>query len=140
MVGAVLLVSAPLSAQGKWWQADHQYKKELALTHEQSRRLEDIFQAALPTLRTQKKALDKVESELEALIERGTDQAVMEFLNQVENARAELNKSRTVMLLRMKKVLTTDQWAKFTALHQAAEKERAQREHGAPVSAGKGKP
>jgi hypothetical protein len=29
-----------------------------------------------------------------------------------------------MMLLRMRRSLTTDQWAKFTALHQAAERER----------------
>lgn len=139
MVGAVLLLSAPLAAQGKWWQADHQFKKELDLTQEQSKRLEDIFQAALPSLRVMKKALDKAETELEALVERGGDQAVMEHLNHVEIARADLNKARYMMLLRMRKVLTSSQWAKFTALHQAAEKERAQREH-APVSGGKGKP
>jgi Spy/CpxP family protein refolding chaperone len=34
----------------------------------------------------------------------------------VEAARAELNKARTVMLLRMRRSLTPDQWAKFTAL------------------------
>jgi Spy/CpxP family protein refolding chaperone len=137
IVGAVLL-SAPVAAQGKWWQADHQFKKELELTQEQSRRLEDIFQAALPSLRTFKKGLDRAETELEALVERGGDQAVMEHLNHVEIARADLNKARYMMLLRMRKVLTTNQWAKFTALHQAAEKERLQREHVAPGGSGPG--
>ena len=130
LVPLVILLALPAFAQGKWWQSDHRFFRELALTQEQSRRLEDVFQATMPTLRAQKKALDKAETELEALIERGADQAVMEHLNHVENARAELNKSRTLMLLRMRKVLTTDQWAKFTALHQASERERIQREHG----------
>jgi hypothetical protein len=36
-----------------------------------------------------------------------------------------------MMLLRMRRALTTDQWAKFTALHSAAERERtAQDQHG----------
>ena len=42
----------------------------------------------------------------------------MEQVNTVEGARAELNKARTMMLLRMRRVLTTDQWAKLTALHE----------------------
>jgi Spy/CpxP family protein refolding chaperone len=126
---ALLLVASPVLAQGKWWQSE-KFTHELMLTPEQSKRLEDIFQAALPTLRTQKKALDKAETELEALVERGGDNAVMEHLNHVEFARAELNKSRTLMLLRMRRVLTTDQWAKFTALHQADERARAQKPHG----------
>jgi Spy/CpxP family protein refolding chaperone len=120
-------LSAPLLAQGKWWQADHRYSRELKLTTEQSRRLEEIFQRSVPTLRAHKAALDKAEKQFDALMERGGDQAIMEQLNHVETARAELNKSRTMMLLRMKDVLLQDQWAKFTALHQAAERERMQR-------------
>jgi Spy/CpxP family protein refolding chaperone len=130
LVPLVVLLAIPAFAQGKWWQSDHKFFRELGLTQEQSKRLEEVFQAAVPTLRAQKKALDKAETELEALIERGGDQAVMEHLNHVENARADLNKSRTLMLLRMRKVLLADQWAKFTALHQASERERVQREHG----------
>ena len=125
VTAALLFLAAPAIAQGfKWWQSDL-YKRELGLTAEQSRRLEDIFQAAAPTLRIQKKALDQAETEFERLVEKGDDGAVMEQVGRVEIARAELNKSRTMMLLRMRRALTTDQWAKFTALHQAAERERA---------------
>jgi Spy/CpxP family protein refolding chaperone len=124
LTAALLFLAAPAVAQGfKWWQSDL-YKRELGLTAEQSRRLEDIFQAAAPNLRVQKKALDQAETEFERLVEKGDDGAVMEQVGRVEIARAELNKSRTMMLLRMRRALTTDQWAKFTALHQAAERER----------------
>ncbi len=117
-----VLLAAPAISQGfKWWQAD-QYRQELGLTAEQSKRLEEIFQAAVPTLKAQKRTLDKAEAEFESLIEKGSDASVMEQVNHLETARAELNKTRTMMLLRMKKVLTADQWAKFTALqHQAAQ-------------------
>jgi Spy/CpxP family protein refolding chaperone len=123
----VLLSSAgSLRAQGfKWWQSDH-YKAELMLTADQSRRLEEIFQAALPTLRAQKKALDAAEAELERLVQRGDDSAVMAQVARVETTRAELNTSRTLMLLKMRRALTTDQWVKFGALHQALEHEREQ--------------
>jgi Spy/CpxP family protein refolding chaperone len=128
VTAALLFLTAPAVAQGfKWWQSDL-YKRELGLTAEQSRRLEDIFQAAAPNLRVQKKALDQAETEFERLVEKGDDGAVMEQVGRVEIARAELNKSRTMMLLRMRRVLTTDQWAKFTALHQAAERERTERD------------
>lgn len=120
-----LLLAAPAAGQGfKWWQSDV-YKRELGLTTEQSRRLEEIYQAAVPSLKEQKRALDQAETEFERLVEKGDDGAVMEQVGRVEIARAELNKSRTMMLLRMRRALTTDQWAKFTALHQAAERERA---------------
>jgi Spy/CpxP family protein refolding chaperone len=123
-VGVAILLAVPVAGQGfKWWQSDV-YKRELGLTAEQSRRLEDIFQAAVPNLRVQKRALDQAEAEFERLIEKGDDSVVMEQVGRVETARAELNTSRTMMLLRMRRALTADQWAKFTALHQATERER----------------
>lgn len=125
------LVAAPAAQGFKWWQSE-QYIRELGLTQEQSRVLEKIFQEALPKLRAHKRALDKAEAEFEALIEKGADQAVMEQVNRVETARAELNKARTMMLLRMRRVLTSEQWAKFTALQQAFEKELRSRPHDRP--------
>ena len=120
----VLLVALPVAGQGsKWWQSE-QYRRELGLTAEQSKRLEDVFQAAVPTLKMHKKALDQAEAEFERLVERGDDGSVMDQVERVEAARAELNKSHTMMMLRMRRVLRTDQWAKFTAMHQAAERER----------------
>jgi hypothetical protein len=41
---------------------------------------------------------------------------VLEYVGIVEATRAELNKTRTVMLLRMRRSLTADQWASFTVL------------------------
>ena len=70
LTAALLILAAPAIAQGfKWWQSDL-YKRELGLTAEQSRRLEDIFQAAAPNLRVQKKALDQAETEFERLVEQ----------------------------------------------------------------------
>lgn len=124
LIAVALLLAVPAAGQGfKWWQSD-QYKRELGLTSEQSRRLEEVFQAAVPGLRDQKRVLDQAEAEFERLVEKGDDGAVMEQVGRVEAARAELNKSRTMMLLKMRRALTTDQWAKFTALHQATERER----------------
>jgi Spy/CpxP family protein refolding chaperone len=115
----------PPGIQGvKWWQSDH-YIKELGLTAEQTRRMEEIFQNALPTLKVQKTALDEAEAKFERLVERGEDNQVMEQVNLVEAARADLNKTRTLMLLGMRKVLTRDQWARFTALHQASQNQPA---------------
>jgi hypothetical protein len=72
-------------------------------------------------------ALDKAEEEFDRLVERGDDASVMEHVEIVEEARGELNKARTVMLLRMRRTLTTDQWAKFTALAAADQRERQRR-------------
>jgi Spy/CpxP family protein refolding chaperone len=120
---ALLAVALPAAGQGKWWQSED-YKRELKLTADQSKKLEDVFQASVPTLKSLKKALDQAESEFERLLERGDDGSVMDQVERVEAARAELNKSHTMMMLRMKRVLTAEQWAKFNAMHQAAERER----------------
>jgi Spy/CpxP family protein refolding chaperone len=124
LLALTLLLAIPAAGQGfKWWQSD-KYKRELGLTVEQSRQLEEIFQAALPNLRLLNGALERAESEFERLLQKGDDAAIMEQVNRVTAARAELYTSRTMMLVRMRKKLTTDQWAKFTAMHQAAEREK----------------
>jgi Spy/CpxP family protein refolding chaperone len=118
VVGAAVW-AAPASAQrGKWWH-DDTFKRELGLTTEQSARLEDIFQKTAPVLRQRMQALDRAEEVFDRLVEKGDDAAVMGQVESVEAARADLNKERTLMLLRMRRALTADQWAKFTALAQA---------------------
>jgi Spy/CpxP family protein refolding chaperone len=127
-----VLATISVDAQGfKWWQNDR-YRSELGLTADQSRRLEEIFQNTQPTLRAQKKAFDAAETEFTRLVENGNDSAVMEQVLNVEAARAELNKTRALMLLRMRRALTTDQWVKLGAMHQADERERKKSEQRGP--------
>jgi len=116
--------AAPAFAQrGKWWQ-DERFRRELGLTAEQSTRLEEIFQKTQPTLRQRMQALDQAEKEFDLLVETGDDASVLDHVGIVEAARAELNKTRTVMLLRMRRSLTADQWAKFTALADQRNRDR----------------
>lgn len=112
----VAFCAAPALAQrGKWWQ-DERFRRELGLTPEQSTRLEEIFQKHQPRLREHMRALDAAEDQMNQLIDKGDDASVMAHMGVVEAARAELNKTRTLMLLRMRRSLTADQWATFTAL------------------------
>jgi Spy/CpxP family protein refolding chaperone len=124
----ILLWSAPALAQrGKWWQ-DSRFGRELGLTTDQRTRLEEIFQNTQPTLRVKMKALDDAQALFDQLVEKGDDASVMSQVAVVEAARAEVSKARTMMLLRMRRSLTTDQWAKFTALHEAVTRERNTRQ------------
>jgi Spy/CpxP family protein refolding chaperone len=124
VVALLAFCAAPALAQrGKWWQ-DDRFRRELGLTAEQSTRLEEIFQKTQPTLRQRMQALDQAEQEFDRLVETGDDASVLEHVGIVETARAELNKTRTVMLLRMRRSLTADQWAKFTALADQRNRER----------------
>jgi Spy/CpxP family protein refolding chaperone len=126
VVGAAVLCAAPVSAQGfKWWQSDT-FRRGLGLTQEQSTKIEAIFQKTLPVLRQQKDALDKAEADFNQMIEASDDAQVLAQVAVVEVARAELNKSRTMMLLRMRRVLTPDQRVKFVMLQQET------RNHGRP--------
>jgi Spy/CpxP family protein refolding chaperone len=119
VVGAAAVVCAPPAfAQGfKWWQSDT-FRRELGLTQEQSTKIEAIFQKTVPVLRQQKDAFDKSEADFNQMVEASDDAQVMAQVSVVEAARSELNKSRTMMLLRMRRVLTPDQRVKFVMLQQ----------------------
>ena len=122
----LLLVSIPAAGQGfKWWHSD-EFKRELGLTPEQTRVLEEIFQKAMPTLKVQKARLDQAEAQFQRLIEQG-DQAAMEQINVVEAARKDLNVTRNTMLYNMRKKLTLEQWVRLTALQAAQNKSTSPR-------------
>lgn len=124
VAGTALLLAPSVSAQGfKWWQSDT-FRRELGLTQEQSSKIEGIFQKTLPVLRQQKQSLDKAQADFNQMIEASDDAQVMAQVAVVEAARSELNKSRTMMLLRMRRVLTPDQRVKFVMLQQRT------RDHG----------
>ena len=122
-IAALISTSTPVfadaaqAAQPKWWQAE-KYIKELALLPEQQRKIEDVWQKAIPKLKEKNSALAETEAKFERLMEKGDDALIMEQVNVMEAARAELNKARTLMLIDMRKVLTPLQWTKFLAMHQ----------------------
>ena len=133
---ALLLVSVALVATHvhanqstnppKWWTSEP-YKRELGLTPDQSRKLEDIFQAAAPTLRTQRKTLDDAEAQFEKLVNQDNEPVVIEQINRVVSARADLNKSHSIMLYRMRRVLTPEQWTKLGTLTEREKQKAAEK-------------
>jgi Spy/CpxP family protein refolding chaperone len=115
-------------AQGfKWWQSD-KFKSELTLSADQITRLEEVYQGLRPKLTAGKEELDRLETGLSKLIAEGVapEGDVMKMVDQVEHSRAELAKSRTLMIYRMHQILTVDQRAKMNALHDRWEQERRQ--------------
>src|SRR5262245_56047512 len=131
---AVLLPAGDAAAQGfKWWK-NEQFQKELVLTEEQTVKLEAIFQATLPTLKTQNDDLDKLEHKLSKLIAAGTAEEVKvaEQVDKVEAARSALAKTRTLMMYKMRRLLTDEQNLKMKAMHEKWERERRSRgrDHG----------
>jgi len=123
-----LAVPAAAGAQGfKWWQSD-KFKADLVLSPEQIARLEEVYQGLRPTLTTGKEELDRLESRLSKTIAEGVapEGDVMKMVDQVEHSRAELAKSRTLMIYRMHQILTVEQRAKMNALHERWEQDRRQ--------------
>lgn len=122
-------LAAPAAAQSfKWWQ-NERFERELALSAEQITRLEDIYQGAGPAMRAQKASLDRLQGELSKLVSdgRADESAADELIAKVETARAELGRTRGVMLYRMRRILTSDQHVKMKVLFAEHERERHSR-------------
>jgi Spy/CpxP family protein refolding chaperone len=106
-----------------WWRSE-QYQKNLGLSTDQVNRIEAIFQAVLPELRKGRDDLERHETELSRLIESSADEAlVTRQIDKVEAIRSRLNKTRQLLLLHHRQVLTPEQRVKLAL----AERERAGR-------------
>ncbi len=112
----VTVLALPLSAQGKWWKSER-FEKLLGLTTMQSERLEEIHQTEAPQLRAAKIQLDRQEARFSSLLKRdlSTESEVVAAIDELEAARGELSKLRTLHLYRMRQVLTPGQRATLEA-------------------------
>ena len=133
-LGAALLVTialtAPLHGQSfgfPWWR-DAQFQRDLSLTSDQSARIDAVFQKTIPSLRDKRTELDAQEEELSRMIAANADEAlVVKQVDRVESIRAHLNKTRTLMLLRMRQVLTPEQRVKLNQLYEQWQKDHRSR-------------
>ena len=135
VLAALLLVGAGAASAGqgskfKWWQSER-FVQELALTKDQSRQIEEVFQASWPALQAAKADLDRLETELSALIADGTapEAKVLHQIDKVEASRSVMGRARSLMLYRMHRVLSPEQRARLKTLYEAVEREKAQ-QHG----------
>jgi Spy/CpxP family protein refolding chaperone len=122
----MLALAAPLHGQSfgfAWWK-DPQFQRELALSADQSARIDAIFQASISQLRPKKEELDKQEDLLSQQIVAGADEAlVTRQVDKVEAIRAHMNKMRTLMLLKERQVLSPEQRVKLNKLHEQWERD-----------------
>ena len=129
LIGLALLLAlaAPVRAQSfgfPWWR-DAQFQKELGLSGDQSKRIDDIFQSTIPILRHKKEDLDQQEAELSRLIAANADeQVVIRQVDKIEAVRSNMNKMRTLLLLHMRQVLSPDQRTKLNRLYEERVKDR----------------
>jgi Spy/CpxP family protein refolding chaperone len=133
---AVLLAAFPAFAapdfpEGKWWKRPR-IAAEIGLSPEQAREIESVFIRSRGKLIDLKAELEKRQGELQDSIEDSSADRddVAERIEKVEDARAELQKARALMLLDMKQVLRQEQWERLNRLQQEARRaleERRQR-------------
>jgi Spy/CpxP family protein refolding chaperone len=124
-----LAQAPPLHAQSfgfPWWR-DAQFQRELSLSADQSAKIEAIFADAFAKLRQKKAELDQFEDELSRMIATNADESlVIKQVDKVEAVRAHMNKSRTLMLLHERQVLSPDQRVKLNKLHEQWVKDHKQ--------------
>jgi Spy/CpxP family protein refolding chaperone len=118
--------------RAKWWQ-DEKIVSELRLTPEQSSRIDDVFQAFFSQMKGTAEDLNRREEQLSRLISGNdvTETQLLKEADQVEVLRGTLAKSRTLMLFRMRRVLSADQRTKLADIQKAQEQERRAGRSGA---------
>jgi Spy/CpxP family protein refolding chaperone len=122
---AVLLSLAVVPAAGSsqqttprgWWR-NEAIVKDLGLTAEQSSRINTIFEATISELRQDREELERLEAKLSRMIQddRLDEATLSRQIDRVETARAAGNKTRSLMLTRMYRVLTREQRVRFDQL------------------------
>jgi Spy/CpxP family protein refolding chaperone len=108
-----------VSRGSKWWQ-DDKIKAELRLAPEQSVRIEEIFTASFAGLREKYDELSRRELKLSNLISGNdvTEAQLLKEADQVEALRSSLSKDRTLMLFRMRRVLSAEQRSKLVEIQE----------------------
>jgi Spy/CpxP family protein refolding chaperone len=112
-----------------WWK-NPKDMAEIGLTQEQSRTIDDIFHTELEKIKPLWEEIRKLERSLNEMLRANTaDVAVVaRQVEKIERMRAEHNTLRTVMLYRMRRVLSSEQNAKFQAMLDRREAEQRRRE------------
>lgn len=117
-VPALAQTLTPQTLPFPWWKSEP-FKKELGLSADQSGRIDKIWETTRPELRAEWDELSKLDAKLSHLIQTDADEALLaRQIDRVESARANANKTRSLMLVQMLKVLTPDQRLRFKVLHE----------------------
>lgn len=112
-----------------WWKNPRDMA-EIGLTSTQSEEIDRIFHAELEKMKAMRAEVNELERGVDAAMRANTADisAFARQVEQVERKRAELNRARTVMLYRMRRVLNAEQNVKFQAFY---DRETARRKRDA---------
>jgi Spy/CpxP family protein refolding chaperone len=104
-----------------WWRSED-VRKELKLTADQVSRIDKIFESTRPELRQEMDELTRYDAKFQKLIETSTDEALLaRQIDRVETARANLNKTRSLMIARMRLVLSPEQRQRLKVVYERRE-------------------
>jgi len=141
----VLAVPAALSAQGSrggffpWW--DSPMVSGLDLTDAQRAEIRSVIREYRGRIVEVRDAVQKAENDLDQVFNEDTvdQRRGSEAIDRLTKARAEMTKSVSELSLRMRAVLTTQQWQDLRQREQAARAENAGRGSGQPRGSGRGR-
>ena len=99
-----------LGPPGRWWDDKH-FAKELKLRPEQQRRMDSTFEENRPNLLKRYETLQLEEARMESLIRsRSLDEvALFSQIDRIAQARAELEKANTRLLLQIRGAMDMEQ-------------------------------
>jgi Spy/CpxP family protein refolding chaperone len=99
---------------GIWWKNPDIIQK-LALTPDQQKRMDDIFQQSRIQLVHIKASLEEQQILLEPMLNANPPDSAKALaqIDRIANSRAELEKANAKMLLGIREILTPDQWTKL---------------------------
>ena len=107
-----------LGPPGRWWDDKH-YAKALHLRSEQQKRMDSLFEQNKANLVSKYQALQQEESKMEALSRADAldEGALFAQIDRVAQARADLEKANTHLMLLVRKEMDADQTARLDKLH-----------------------
>ncbi|HPC84694.1 MAG TPA: periplasmic heavy metal sensor [Thermoanaerobaculaceae bacterium] len=131
LAGLLLLVAAGAWAQGpalppgKWWERPR-VAQELGLTAEQKQKLEGASLESARVMIDLKAAVEKAELDLKAVGDADTldPRAAREAFAALQQARMRLESERFELLIKVRQVLTREQWVRLRELTREALRER----------------
>jgi protein CpxP len=101
---------------GKWWDAPEMARK-LSLTADQQKKMDDVFQQFRVKLIDLHAVLDREEAAFDPLWQAPQldDSKILPQIDRIAQARADLEKTESRLLLGLRHVLTNDQWKMLDA-------------------------
>ena len=103
----------------KWWRSD-EMRAQFGITDAQSVELERIFQSFVAALKSGMTDVDRYQKDVSKLMAdaAASEVDVIQAINRLEAAKADLGRTRSLMLFRMYRVLTPEQRIKVKKFHE----------------------